>query len=155
MLFDFWKRKKAEPIVPALKAVTVKAANAANAPPMQINDPLPVNTDMASLAVSSGADAFPQLGERELLALYKVSKVRKLEAGKVLYSESDPVDYFYLVIKGEIRLLRHAPGTNQSRGRASARCGRWSAVGDSRSGVLWYRSAYGSNDDDPGQGTRA
>jgi CRP/FNR family transcriptional regulator, dissimilatory nitrate respiration regulator len=47
----------------------------------------------------------------ELFELFLKSSERKLElaAGKFLFHANDPVDYLFLVIKGEVRLVRTLP----------------------------------------------
>ena len=106
MLFDFWKRKKA----PLETPVTVTAAATTSPSALPLMESPRAANDMEQMAVASGAHAFPTLGEKELLTLFKFSNVRKLEAGEVLYRATDPVDYFYLVIKGTLRIDRPAVG---------------------------------------------
>ncbi|MEH6826292.1 MAG: cyclic nucleotide-binding domain-containing protein [Motiliproteus sp.] len=97
MLFNLWKRP------PPRTAASEQTARVSAAVSLPFGDAHAAN-DVQQMAVTSSAQAFPTLGEKELLTLFKFSNVRKLAAGEVLYRQTDPVDYFYLVIKGEISI---------------------------------------------------
>ncbi len=57
---------------------------------------------------------FPQLTEEQLAWLSGYGEERDLEAGEYLFKERDPVDSFYVVLEGEIRIARmNSDGTEE------------------------------------------
>ncbi len=60
------------------------------------------------------------LSEAEIGAIASIAEAHKLAPGKELFREGDPGDGLYLVVSGEIDVVKRAPGNERSLARLGA-----------------------------------
>lgn len=64
---------------------------------------------MVSTSVLKRAPLFRGLGEQELRRVAEVAARRSLAAGETVFSEGDPAQGFYLVLKGRVKVFKLSP----------------------------------------------
>ncbi|WP_207062927.1 HDOD domain-containing protein [Motiliproteus sp. SC1-56] len=95
MFVNFWKSRQIRAASPPAKP----------APPhVSLNDSRTLSPQSARAASSQDAPPLPVLGDKELLALYRLATVKPLAPGEVLHREDDPLAFWYWVVKGSLQL---------------------------------------------------
>jgi len=69
---------------------------------------------MVGLEALRKSDLFEGLGDEELLAIARLAREEKYDAGSVVFRENDPANYLYIVREGRVAILIDIGRTKQT-----------------------------------------
>ena len=67
---------------------------------------------LAETSIRNETSIFNELNKEQISSLYRLAPIKKLEEGQILIKEGDKNQTFYLILDGEIRIVKDFQGTD-------------------------------------------